>query len=245
MTGYAETALVRSLTFLAESQAAISHNLANVDTAGFKRHTPLAARGRDFATELADRLPSVRYDERLDWTPGNPRETGSGLDVSLRDGTFLRVQDAAGRVFYTRNGKLQLDHQGRLVTPSGLRFLDQAGKPMQFDDGEATPTEITIAPNGQVGNPKNGQTYGQLGVCTLPDPQRLQPVGGGLYQDLGRQQPVPAQDGLRQGYEEGSNVDSLQEMVQMIIVQRSFSATQRALGSVTRMQDSLIQNLNR
>ena len=67
----------------------------------------------------------------------------------------------------------------------------------------------------------------------------------GLYVDPNNQRTTPAGDGLQQGFLEGSNVDSLQELVQMIAVERSFAATQKALSGMTRLQDNLITNILR
>jgi flagellar basal-body rod protein FlgG len=82
-------------------------------------------------------------------------------------------------------------------------------------------------------------------VFRVRDMQALRPAGAGKFEDLANQQLELAGDGVQQGYQEGSNVDSLQELVQMIVVQRSFSATQKALTSVGRMQDQLVANINR
>jgi len=245
MTDYAQTALVRSLGFLAETQAAIANNLANVDTTGFKRRAVVAGSAPSFASQLQDMLPTVVPVEGIDWQLGSTHETGNHLDVSLGSDTFLRVRDGAGKVLYTRNGKLQVDRDGYLSTQSGLRYLDTNGSPLRLDAQGFEVSSLAISPTGELTDERNGQTFGQLAIVRLPDPRRLRAVGAGLYADPGGQQPLPAQDGLRQGYEEGSNVDSLQEMVQMIVVQRSFAAAQRALGSVGRMHDSLVQNLNR
>jgi flagellar basal body rod protein FlgG len=246
MTHYAEMALVRGMNWLAEAQAAIAHNLANVDTAAFKRRSSMALpAAEDFEAVLGTQLPTIRYGERTDWRAGGTRETGHRLDVALGLDSYFRVQDARGRVFYTRDGKLQLDRDGRMVTAEGLRYLDQNGSPIQLSDGEGSPADVSIAPNGQITDPKTGRTWGTLGIVRLPDAQALQPLGNGLFEDLHGQVPAPVADGLQQGARENSNVDSLQELVQMIIVQRSFSATQRALNGVGRMQDLLIENLSR
>lgn len=246
MAGYAELTLVRGMGYLANSQAAIAHNLANVDTAAFKRRAPLATAVEDeFATRLDAMLPSVRYAELTDWRTGTARETGSRFDVALGQGTFFRVQDEKGNTFYTRDGQLQLDVQGRLTTRNGLRYLDQNGSPILVANGETLPSDLSIAPNGQVSDPKTGQTWGPIGIFRLPDETRLAPVGNNLFRDPQNQQPVLAPDGLQQGYRESSNVDSLQELVQMIVVQRSFAATQRALAGVGRLHDRVIDNLNR
>ncbi len=246
MSRYAELALVRGLNFLAESQAAIAHNLANVDTAAFKRRAPIAAAdSMSFDTVLGQQLPMVDYREGTDFRVGGTRETGSRLDVALAEGTWLRVQDPKGRTYLTRDGQMQFDNEGYLVTHGGLRYLDQTGSPLQLNAGGATPNQLDIAPNGQVSDPTNGQTWGPLGIFKVPDQQALTPQGAGLFVDAKNQQLELAPGGLQQGYRETSNVDTLQELVQMILVQRSFSATQRALTGVGRMQDALIQNVSR
>lgn len=246
MSSYAENALVRGMGFLADAQAAIAHNLANIDTAGFKRRAPMALESKQsFDTILGERMPVVRYGEASDWRIGNTHETGNRFDVALGESTWFRVQDDKGRKFLTRNGQMQLDNQNRLVTHGGLSYLDQAGNPIVLGDGEAAPTDIAIAPNGQLSDPKTGQAWGPLGIFRVDDPNTLQPQGAGLYSAPADLKLQLAPDGAQQGHQEGSNVDSLQELVQMIIVQRSFSATQRALTGIGRMQDQLIQNANR
>ncbi len=246
MTGYAEQALVRGLGYLADTQAAIAHNLANVDTVGFKRRAPQAVEStQSFASVLGERLPMVTYHEGTDFSPGTSRQTGNNFDLALADGTWLRVQDGKGRTFLTRDGQMQLDSDGHLVTHGGLRYLDQSGSPIQLNDGDAAPSQLAIAPNGQVSDPQSGQTWGPLGIFKVPDQQALVPQGAGLYLDPENQPLQLFASGAQQGYQEGSNVDSLQELVQMILVQRSFGATQRALGSIGRMQDRLIENVNR
>lgn len=246
MSGYAETALVKSMHFLAESQAAISNNLANLETASFKRRTPIAVESAtSFERVLGERMPTVRYGEVADWTQGSLRETGNQMEVVLSEGSWLRVQDDKGRTFLTRDGQMQLDSQGRLVNNEGLAYLDQNGSPILLGVGEQTPSDISITASGQISDPKSGQVWGPLGVYKVRDPNSLTPAGSGNFQDPGKQKLEVVGDGVRQGYQEGSNVDSLQELVQMIVVQRSFAATQKALGSVGRMQDSLVQNISR
>lgn len=245
MTRYAEIALVRGLSWLADAQATIANNLANIDTSGFKRRSPVAVTtAHDFDSVLG-RLSSIGFQEHLDWRPGHALETGNRLDVALGSDTFFRVQDADGRVFYTRDGQMSLDRDGRLVNRNGLLYLDQAGKPIPLSEDGAPPADFAIAPNGQISAPGSGRTWGPIGIWRLPDAAALRPVGRGLFHDVRDQRPQLLPDGAQQGYREASNVDSLQELVQMIIVQRSFAATQRAMTGIGRMQDHLIQNVSR
>lgn len=246
MAGYGELALVRGLGFLAEKQAAIANNLANVDTGSFKRRVAVAtAAPNDFASLLDEQLPTVAYSERSDMGRGILRQTDNRFDVAVDGPYWLRVQNNQGGNFYTRNGQLAIDGEGRLVTRDGNAVLDQGGAPISIGNGDETPTELVIAPNGQLQDPTSGRTWGPLALVSVPEPEAFVPVGRGLYVDPKNQRTTQAGDGLQQGFLEGSNVDSLQELVQMIAVERSFTATQKALTGVGRLQENLIANMLR
>ena len=245
MTGYGETALVRSLSFLAEKQAATAHNLANVDTTSFKRRSAIAVENKqDFQTLLERQLPTLSYVEQTDLQRGILRETGNRFDLAIDGPEWMRVQDQNGQRYYTRNGQLQLGQDGRLVTRDGHSVLDQNGAPILIQTAEPV-TELSISPNGTIQNPSTGQTWGPIAVVALPKPEALVPAGRGLYVDPTNQRGVQAGDGVQQGFLEGSNVDSLQELVQMITIERSFAATQKALVGMNRLQENLITNFLR
>jgi flagellar basal-body rod protein FlgG len=246
MGGYGENALVRSLGFLAEKQAAIANNLANVDTTSFKRRMAVAQESNTaFQSVLDQQLPTIGYSERADMSRGNPRETGNNFDIAIEGPHWLRVRNQQGASFYTRSGQLQVASDGTLTTRDGLRVLDQAGQSITIGTGDGAPADLTISPNGTLQDPATGQTYGTLALVTLPQPEALVPVGSSLYVDPANQTGQQAGDGIKQGYLEGSNVDSLQELVQMIAVERSFAATQKALSGVNRLQENLIANILR
>ena len=247
MTGYSDNALVRGLTFLAEKQASIANNLANVDTTSFKRRAAVAQEsGERFFTLLDREMSAVDYVEKADMRRGTLKETGNRFDVALENNNqWLRVRNEDGREFYTRNGQLKIDQQGYLATRDDLRVLNRDGAEMLLGVGENTPTDLAFSPNGTVSNTTTGQQWGQMAMVALPDEQALLPVGRGLYTDTANQQGTQATDGLQQGYLEGSNVDSLQELVAMITVQRSFSATQRALTGMDQLQKNMITQMLR
>jgi len=246
MTGYSEISLVRGMRYLADVQAAISHNLANVDTKNFKRRSPHAVESRDrFETELQQAMPTVLYREDVDWRPGTARETGNRFNVAIEGPGFFRVQGDDGRSYYTRDGEMRLDLQSRLVTREGRRYLDANGTPIVLNDAEgSTPGDVAISPAGMISDPLGGQSWGPIGLFKIPDERALQAIGNGLYVDGKKQNPEPSPNStLQQGSLEGSNIDSLQELVQMILVQRTFGATQKALTSVGSMQDNVIENM--
>jgi flagellar basal-body rod protein FlgF len=242
---YGEIALVRGLSFLAEKQAAIANNLANVDTTSFKRRATIAREERGFQGMLDEQMSAVSYTEQSDMSRGTIRETGNLYDLALDGPQWLRVQDKQGNRYYTRNGQLQLAPDGRLSTRDGLAVLDNAGQPILIGAGAEAPSEIRFSPNGTISNPANGQTWGPLALVQFPDEKALTPVGKSLYVDSKGQRTAQAADGVQQGYLEGSNVDTLQELVAMISVERSFTATQKVLTGIGRLQENLITNILR
>ncbi len=245
MTSYGETALVRSLSFLAEKQAAIANNLANVDTTSFKRRTAIAQPAGAFQSMLDRQLTSVSYAERADMQRGVLRETGNRFDVAVDGTAWLRVQDGAGKTFYTRNGQLAVATDGRLTTREGLSVLDQNGRPIVFGAGDELSGNVTISPNGTIADPETGRRWGPIALVNIPKTEALVPIGKSLWVDPENQKTLQAADGLQQGYLEGSNVDSLQELVQMITVERSFAATQKVLTGIGRLQENLIADILR
>lgn len=246
MGSYGETTLVRGLSFLAEKQAAIANNLANVDTTSFKRRAAIAKESPQSFYSLLDRqMTSVDYVEKSDMQHGILRETGNRFDVAIDGPYWMQVQNSQGQKFYTRNGQLQLGNDGKLATRTGLQVLDQNGQPITLGAGDDAPTDITFSPNGTISNPSTGQTWGPMAMVKLPNEQALIPVGSSLYMDPSEQTGTQAGDGMQQGFLEGSNVDSLQELVQMIAVERSFSATQKALTGIGRLQENLVTNILR
>jgi flagellar basal body rod protein FlgG len=245
MSTYGEMALVRGMNFLAEKQAAIANNLANVDTTAFKRRTAIAADAGEFHTMLDRQLSAIDYVERSDLLRGTFRETGNRLDIAIDGPHWLRVRDAEGRDYLTRNGQLQVAADGRLVTTAGMSVLDTGGAPINLGAGEEAPSELTFSPNGTLADPRSGRTIGTLALALVPDVQALVPVGQSLYVDSKKQTMTQGSDGLQQGFLEGSNVDSLQELVQMIAVERSFTASQKVLSGIGRLQDNMITNILR
>jgi flagellar basal body rod protein FlgG len=141
---------------------------------------------------------------------------------------------------------MRIDDKGRLVTRDGLRYLDANNQEISLQGENGTPSDVSISPRGTVSDPLDGRIFGTLGVWKLGDLNALQSVGAGRYLDGKQQKAQPAPGApVQQGAIEGSNVDSLQEMVRMITVQRSFTAAQKALSSASRMQDSLANEILR
>jgi len=246
MTNYSENTLVRGLNFLAQKQASIANNLANVDTTSFKRRTAIAqTTGNRFQTLFDNQMAAVDYTERSDMGRGTLKETGHKMDIALDGPQWLRVQNNAGETFYTRNGQLSIGTDGTLTTRDGLNVLNREGAPIQLNTDGATPLDLLFSPNGTITERATGETFGPVAMVELARPEALVPVGKSLYVDPDNQVGTQAVNGLQQGFVEGSNVDSLQELVAMITVERGFSATQKALTGMNRLQQNLINNMLR
>ncbi len=211
-----------------------------------KRRMAVAEKAsHDFQSMLDAQMPSIGYREESDMGRGILRETGNRLDIAVDGPFWLQVQNASGQNYYTRNGQMQIDKDGSLVTRDGLRLLDRGGNPIQVGAGDGSPVDLVVSPNGSVQDQTTGQTWGPIAMSELENPDALRPVGRGLYTDPTAQTPKQAGDGIRQGFLEGSNVDTLQELVAMITVERSFTATQKALTSASRLQENIITNILR
>lgn len=247
MASYAEAALVSSMAFLAESQANVAHNLANANTAGFKRSDALAMTTTSrFKGMLDAELPTIRFTKSLDWTQGILEPTNEKMHVALeQDDSFFRVRTSSGDTFYTRKGDLKIDSEGFLATSAGARYLDDQDQEIQI----GAVGELIIKANGDISSADPGTDssviFGTLGVF-LGRQLPLEPVGTGMLRDPSNQLPtLDATASVRQGSQERSNVEVVAELVRMIEVQRSFQAVSRALTSIGRLGASFNASLNR
>jgi flagellar basal body rod protein FlgG len=247
MTNYSEIALVRSMSFLADSQAAIAHNLANANTQGFKSKTSIARLADDqFGQVLAAAMPTLAYQERTNWNPGTVRPTEEKMHVVIDGEYFFRVTDDSNQTFYTRRGDLQIDKEGRLVTAGGLRYLDSSGHEIIISDDDGPPRgNLIIARNGELAEDGGDRTWGPLGVVKVPNRDALTTVGNGIYRDTMNQVVTPGPSSIRQGYLEQSNVQTVDELINMINVQRTFQAAQKALTTVGRIKQSFVSVMMR
>ncbi len=209
-----------------QRQDSLANNLANVSTTGFRaemqafRAVPVRGEG---ATTRAYVLEStIGHDDR----PGTMQTTGRNLDVAMQGRAWLAVQSLDGTEAYTRAGAMEVDAEGRLVTPSGL--------PVQGDGGPITVpanAQIEIAADGSITS-RNGngrpQPVGRLKLVTPEAP--LERGADGLFRAAGGDD-LPADETARltSGMLEGSNVSAVETMVEMISAARQFEQQMKAL----------------
>ena len=238
----------------------ISNNLANVGTTGFKKSRAVFEdlmyqnlRQAGGQTSDQTKLPSglqigtgVRMvaSERIH-TQGNPTNTGNAKDLAIIGGGFFQVLMPDGTTSYTRDGTFQLDPNGQLVTASGFPVQPAITLPQNT-------TSLTIARDGLVsvtvaGN-QNSIQVGQLQLATFMNPAGLQSNGENLYSETdasgGPNQTVPGQNGaghLSQNYVEASNVNVVEELVNMIQTQRAYEINSKAVSTSDQMLARLSQ----
>jgi flagellar basal-body rod protein FlgG len=238
----------------------ISNNLANVSTNGFKGsravfedliYQTLRQPGAN-STQTTE-LPSGSQvgtgvqqvaTERL-YTQGNLTQTGNSKDVAINGNGFFQVQMPDGTIAYTRDGSFQTDQQGRLVTSSGFPLQPAITVPQNA-------TNLTIGQDGTVsitqGNSTNTVNIGAIQLATFINPTGLDSIGQNLFQETQSsgapnvgQPSLNGIGSLQQGFVETSNVNVVQELVNMIQTQRAYEINSKAVTTSDQMLQTLSQ----
>ena len=239
---------------------AIANNLANANTVGFKRDRVMfedlfyqVERQPGAQTEQGTAAPTgVQMGNgtrvvgtQKDFTNGSLQTTGQNLDVAIVGTGFLQVEGPNNAPAYTRAGQLQINADGHLVNAQGLLVQPQITVP-------ANTTALTISENGTVTATVAGSTtpteLGQLHLSSFPNPAGLLALGDNLYQETVASgavtEGIPGQNGLgqiKQGSLEGSNVQVVEEMVDMIAAQRTYEMNTKVLTAADNMLQTLAQ----
>ena len=238
----------------------ISNNLANVSTSGFKRSRAVfedllyqTLRQPGAQSSQQTQLPSglqlgtgVRpvATERIH-VQGNLQQTSNDKDVAIQGQGFLQVLLPDGTTAYTRDGSLQIDNQGQLVTSSGFVIQPAISIP-------AGAQSLTIGRDGTVSVTLQGTAattqIGALQLATFINPAGLESKGENLYVETGASGTAntntPGTNGtgiLTQGYVETSNVNVVEELVTMIQTQRAYEINSKAISTSDQMLARLSQ----
>ncbi len=240
----------------------ISNNLANASTVGFKRDRAVfedllyqIQRQPGAQTSEETQLPSglqlgtgVRVvGTQKQFTAGSLQVTGQALDVAIDGRGFLQIAQPDGTIAYTRAGQLHLDGEGQIVNASGLLLEPNITVP---DNAE----NVTIGTDGIVnafipGEPA-ATILGNIQIVDFVNPGGLQSNGGNLFLETASSgNPItgtPGENGLgqiKQGMLENSNVDIVEEMVNMITTQRAYEMNSKVVSTADQMLQFLSQNV--
>ena len=232
----------------------ISHNLANVSTTGFKRNR---AEFQDLIYQNLRQVGAQTTEENQlptglhlglgvnvvatsrNFTQGGLQQSGNNLDVAINGDGFFEITLPDGTTGYTRDGSFQLDAQGRIVTSGGLPVAPGITVP-------AGTKSISISENGEVSAIVAGsvapQPLGSLSMSSFVNSAGLQPVGQNMFKESAAsgapQQGTPGTNGLgivRQGFLETSNVNVVEELVNMIQTQRAYEMNSKAIQTSDQM----------
>jgi flagellar basal-body rod protein FlgG len=240
----------------------IANNLANVNTTGFKRdranfESLLYQTIKSGGAQTADgnMLTSAStvgtgvnmVNTQKLYSQGSLISTDNSLDVAVDGSGFFQVMMPDGRMGYTRNGTFSRDGEGTLTTSSGYVVQPQ----IQIPDNVS---EINISADGIVSVKLAGETQpqevGQLSLANFANPRGLQPVGETFAVETPASgapiEGAPLNGGfgkLVQGYLEGSNVNVVQQLVDMIETQRAYEVSSKSISSVDEMMRYLSNNL--
>ncbi len=204
-----------TLQMLERRQQVLANNLSNASTRGFKAETP-------FARLMNNALATT--DTALDVTEGPITETHGTLDVAIKGNGYFVTQTAGGERL-TRDGSFSLDADQRLVDGHGNPVLGETG-PITVPNGV-----VEIDPDGMV--KVNGKPLLRLRLESVADGTKLQHEGGTQFVPDASRKAIPPEDRkIMQGYVEGSNVNTMFAMTQMIDVLREFTAAQKSMTTI-------------
>ncbi|MGH8219260.1 MAG: flagellar basal-body rod protein FlgG [Steroidobacteraceae bacterium] len=239
-----------------------ANNLANANTTGFKRsravfddllYQNLSQVGAD--TSQTTQSPSglnvgtgVRVvSTEKNYTQGSVNNTGNALDLAIQGQGFFQVLQPNGTLAYTRDGSFQLNAQGQLVTADGYSVQPNITIPTGAQS-------ITIGKDGtvsvQLPNQTAPTTVGTLQLANFINPAGLQDIGGNLSVETAASgAPTVGTPGLSglgtliQGSVEASNVDIVEELVNMIQTQEAYEMNSRAVETTDQMLQYGTQNM--
>ena len=239
----------------------ISNNIANMRTTGYKRQRAefqdlLYEHVRRVGTQTSDQGNQLPAGVELGAgvkTVGTPRlmtqgellQTGKSYDLAIRGEGFFKILQPDGTTAYTRDGSFQLDAQGQLVTSSGYQLQPAITIP-------ANAQTVTIGRDGTVSVTQPGQAaatqVGSLQLANFINPEGLQARGENLYLETSSSGTpttnTPGSNGLgslKQGYVETSNVNVVEELVNMIATQRAYEINSKAIQTSDQMLQRLTQ----
>ena len=234
----------------------IANNLANVNTPGFKRskiefqdllyQKPRAAGAEAGGGNVVPTGIEVGNGSRVAatgkvFTQGQHNHTGEQLDVAIQGDGFFEIQRPDGTLGYTRDGSFKLSAAGTVVTNDGMPVLSG------FQAVPPGTTNINIAETGEVTyQSANGNTTFRLNLTRFPNPGGLRSLGGNLYEETDSsgtpEVGAPAELGygsIMQGYSESSNVNIVEEMVNLIVAQRAYEINSKSIQT----SDEMLQNI--
>ncbi len=215
----------------------ISHNLANVNTAGYRADrtafsTMFTRKLATGSAVLPAAYPTLNR-QYIDTSSGEIRHTGRALDVAINGDAYFKVQMSDGRIALTRAGNFRLDGDGRLTTWKGLPVLDAANAPIELPRGE-----VGITASGAIY--VDNQPVADLGIVQVVDARQLSKAAGSLLLTPETNlQPADASITVEQGALEQSNVNAILAMAELVDTMRSYQSMMKMIEQYNHIASQL------
>ncbi|MCA9323336.1 MAG: flagellar basal-body rod protein FlgG [Planctomycetes bacterium] len=232
----------------------IANNLANVNTTGFKKsqanfedllYSNLGDAGNNRPSSIQVGAGSRLVSTSKVFAPGNLEETGRSLDMVITGNGFFQLTDIGGGTVYTRDGNFHVDSNGDVVSAEGLRLQPAFNVP----EGATVAVSGDGTVTARVGDQAT-TTVGQLTLANFPNPSGLDSIGGNLYRETAASGAAttgtPGSNGIGgmvQGFLERSNVEVVNELVNLIVSQRAYETNSKAISSADEMLTTVNQIL--
>ncbi len=216
--------------------AVLANNIANASTTAFKAERLMFAEyvGRTTQGETLSFVQDVAVIR--DTSEGAFVNTDNTLDLAINGNGYFSVNTDSG-IQYTRNGRLRLDEEGRIVTSTGHAILDEGGGEIELTGNEVT---IDITPDGTIST-ENG-VIGRLGLVRFANEQAMRPTESGMF-ETDQAPEVSTEARVVQGMIEESNVQPIIEMTKMINAMRGYQGAQRIVETEHERQRTAIETL--
>ncbi len=236
----------------------VSHNIANVNTVGFKQSRAnfedlmyqnikdpgvVSADGNRVPSGIQVGLGVKLADVSKIFSQGSLKHTGRDLDIAIEGRGFFKIELPGGGEAYTRAGDFQLDNEGYVVTTEGYRLSPN----IQVSSPE-TLVSLSISPNGKVtavrneGGTQTTEELGDIKLYRFVNPAGLKAIGQNLFLPTEASSEAvegdPNMDGfgkLSQGFLESSNVNIVEEMVNLIVAQRAYEMNSKGITTSDEM----------
>jgi flagellar basal-body rod protein FlgF len=239
-----------ALSALERWQDVVSQNITSSQTTGYRKRTV------NFSAELRGELQTDPHgrlgregegqslvfpqsNKSISFTTGETQPTRRELDLAIQGEGFFEVQMPDESKAYTRSGEFRMNSDRMLITAGGQPVLSTSGSPITFLPGGG---EVTISRDGTVS--QGASSVGKIAVQKFADNRQLTPIAGGYFvADASVEATAVAKPEVLQGYLEGSNVTSLREMVDMVLISRAYEANQKIITTVDQTMQKTLEAL--
>ncbi len=218
-----------------------ANNLANMTTSGFKAERLVMRDLEEKPAQASEKPKDIAFVDvwqlQRDFSAGPVEHTGNPLDLAIESEGFFVVQTPAGQA-YTRDGHFSLDGTGRLVTRGGYPVLG-GGAPIQLDPNLG---EIQVTRDGRI--MQQGVEAGALDTVAFDTPSALEKVGDNLWKGVGQPPRPPQSLRISSGFLEGSNVNAISELTEMIEISRAYQSVSKMISQADELRQQSIEKLS-